>query len=134
MLCCLKTGVKITRCESVTTNNQTSPQSLGYSNHPIIWQGLLALVSYNSSHQDNFDEAGLLRYRTYIAMLPASVYLANPIKIADYLSYNFGYLGDQKIFDQQKQAKEGFIYSVRELLPSRVQGKFYELKIRFDLI
>jgi hypothetical protein len=134
MLCCHKTGVQITRCETKLLTNPTTPKSLGYSDHTIIWTGLIALVPLNSQHSDNYDEAGSLIYRTYIAILPENIYQLNKWQIMDVLSYNDGFMASNTSFDVNKLTKSGKIYSVRELIGSLKTGqKFREVKIRFDL-
>jgi len=133
MFCCHKTGVKITRCKQVITNNLTSPQSIGESEHETIYTGLLALVAQNSSHQDNYDEAGQIVYRSYIAMLDEAIYQVKKWQVMDILEYNDGYMMTNTTFDELKAKRSGKIYSVREVAGSLKTGKKYrEVKIRFD--
>lgn len=134
MLCCHKTGVQVKRCDTKILTNSTTPKSLGYSDYITIWTGLLALVPLNSQHQDNYDEAGSLIYRSYIAMLPESIYQLSKWQAMDVLSYNDGTIGLQTAFNLAKLTKSGKIYSVRELMGSLKTGqKFREIRIRFDL-
>jgi hypothetical protein len=133
MLCCKHTGVEIVRCKETILNNLTTPDSLGYSTHPIIYTGLLPIVTQSSKHDDNYDEAGIIRYRTYILMLDEEIYKSKKWEIMDTLSYNDGKLGMNTNFNPLIEKREGKIYSIRELMGTLRSGKKYrEVKIRFD--
>lgn len=134
MLCCHKTGVLVKRCVEKVINNLSTPKALGYSEHTEIFRGLIPLVPLNSRHDDNFDEAGQLVYRSFIAMIPETVYQTNQWRAMDILSFNDGYLASKTEFDDSKLSKSGKIYSVREVVGSLRTGiKYREVKVRFDL-
>jgi hypothetical protein len=135
MFCCHKTGVQVVRCKETLLTNSTTPKSLGYSTHPVIYTGLLGLVPQKSTHEDNYDEAGVMKYRTYILMLDEVLYQAKKWQIMDSLVYNDSKIGTNTAFDSSKEKREGKIFSIRELMGSLKTGKKYrEVKIRFDYI
>lgn len=133
MLCCKKTGVRVTRCKEVILNNLTSPKSLGKSDHEVIFSGLIDLAPLSSSHTDNFDETGQQVYRSYIAMISENIFQTNKWQVIDMLELNDGQLTMNTNFDENKLIVSGKIYSVRELANSLKLGKLREIKIRFDL-
>ena len=133
MLCCKKTGVRVTRCKEVILNNLTSPKSLGKSDHEVIFLGLIDLAPLSSSHTDNFDETGQQVYRSYIAMISENIFQTNKWQVIDMLELNDGQLTMNTNFDENKLIVSGKIYSVRELANSLKLGKLREIKIRFDL-
>jgi hypothetical protein len=132
MLCCHKTGVQVVRCKENILNNPSTPKSLGYASHPVIYTGLLALVTQSSKHEDNYDEAGMIKYATYILMLDEIIYQAQKWQVIDTLAYNDGKFAMSTAFDPLLEKKEGKIYSIREVPPLRSGRKYREVKIRFD--
>jgi len=132
MLCCHKTGVQVVRCRETILNNPTTPKSLGYASHPVIFTGLLALLAQSSKHEDSYDETGMIKYATYILMLDETIFQANKWQIMDTLAYNDGKLAMNTAFNPLLGKREGKIYLIRELPPLRNGKKYREVKIRFD--
>jgi hypothetical protein len=133
MLCCHKTGVQVVRCKETILTNTNTPKSVGYASHPVIYTGLLALVPQSSKHEDNYDEAGMIKYRTYILMLDETIYQAKKWQIMDTLAYNDGKLAMNTAFGPLLEKREGKIYSIREVIGSlKTAKKYREVKIRFD--
>lgn len=135
MLCCAKTGVQLTRCEEKKLINVNTPASQGYSNDTVIYTGILPFVAQNSRHEDNFDEAGIIKYHTYILMLDEEIYHAKNWKLGDKLAYNDSTIGMNTIFNPLALYRQGVVYSVRELMKSlKTSKKYREVKIRFDYV